>query len=569
MGSGVTLRTRPRVLRYRLTATGRALVVAAASFATMAAVVVQPALAAAALALAAVPGVAFVATGLLVWRVERLATPVHPCTTTDALEVGQNTTTLVPLPLPLDVSLIDWHEALGLTTSGLVATLQPVQRLARFETARSGASLRCTLVAVSTGHHALHGVALRGADRLGLISIELYLPARVPVSVAPPTAVLPRHDPQRRSRDVRPTRDGTHPGARAGHAPTLRELRDYRPGDRQRDLDWQATARTGRWIVREREEDRQHALVVALDAGPTMLAGPGSHRFTACLALARAHLERALARGDRAGLILWDTATLADHPPDTGRRHRDALLRTLIDARAALLRPLDAHDDQDIARAVNQWLLEHAGIDFLAGVATGMSREPGGDERVHRLDTWCRTHAPDSDTGHGVGTAPGEGDALRPPGGLIAFADRWSIELPVASWDDARPRDAAASAALRSAAERLRDGDSLVVISDLAALSRPAALAPILLEAAQRRVVTSVRVPWSVPPAQTQRPPDPAFAAERGGTAALDPVAAATLAVLEHGEQERMRALAEHLGETAVSLRAFDPWALVAAAQGG
>jgi uncharacterized protein (DUF58 family) len=83
-----------------------------------------------------------------------------------------------------------------------------------------------------------------------------------------------------------------HPRARGGGS-DIRTLRDFSPGDDPRDLHWKQSARMRRWIVREREAERDRVLFLAvdnaLDAGdPTAL-----ERF-----------ERAIARCAGAALLL-------------------------------------------------------------------------------------------------------------------------------------------------------------------------------------------------------------------------------------------------------------------------
>ena len=56
------------------------------------------------------------------------------------------------------------------------------------------------------------------------------------------------------------------PGSIDQFATTIRELRDYQPGDAFRRIAWNATARRGRFTVLETEDESQATRVVVLDA---------------------------------------------------------------------------------------------------------------------------------------------------------------------------------------------------------------------------------------------------------------------------------------------------------------
>ena len=55
-----------------------------------------------------------------------------------------------------------------------------------------------------------------------------------------------------------------HPRRRGG-GPEIRTLRDFVPGDDPRDMHWKQSARMSRWIVRERDAERDRVVVLAID----------------------------------------------------------------------------------------------------------------------------------------------------------------------------------------------------------------------------------------------------------------------------------------------------------------
>jgi uncharacterized protein (DUF58 family) len=114
--------------------------------------------------------------------------------------------------------------------------------------------------------------------RLAREIVVYPLPETIPVPEIPP------EDP----RGGRP-----HPHLRGGGT-DIRTLREFAPGDDPRDLHWKQSARMRRWIVREREAERDRVLFLAIENALTDPSDPD--------ALAR--FERAVSRAAGAALLL-------------------------------------------------------------------------------------------------------------------------------------------------------------------------------------------------------------------------------------------------------------------------
>ena len=105
-------------------------------------------------------------------------------------------------------------------------------------------------------------------------------------------------------------------------------LREYRPGDDFRQVDWKATARRGHPIVRDYRPDQNQDLYLLLDCGRHMRARVGRYaRIDVAVntALTLAHV--ALGRGDQVGLVVFSHRVEAYLPPDKGRHQ----LRRIVD----------------------------------------------------------------------------------------------------------------------------------------------------------------------------------------------------------------------------------------------
>jgi uncharacterized protein (DUF58 family) len=103
-----------------------------------------------------------------------------------------------------------------------------------------------------------------------------------------------------------PTEDarGGRPHARArGGGSDIRTLREFSPGDDPRDLHWKQSARMRRWIVREREAERDRVLFLAVDNAMAWPPDAESlERFEQTIARCAGQALLLLSRGGEVGL---------------------------------------------------------------------------------------------------------------------------------------------------------------------------------------------------------------------------------------------------------------------------
>ena len=91
---------------------------------------------------------------------------------------------------------------------------------------------------------------------------------------------------------------------RRGEGMEFHQLREYRQGDAPRAIDWKATARSGRLISREYEEEKDQRVLLVVDCGRRMASKDGElshfdHTLNAALLLAHV----ALRQGDAVGML--------------------------------------------------------------------------------------------------------------------------------------------------------------------------------------------------------------------------------------------------------------------------
>jgi uncharacterized protein (DUF58 family) len=114
---------------------------------------------------------------------------------------------------------------------------------------------------------------------------------------------------------------GVRPSRRRGEGMEFESLREYVPGDDSRRLDWAASARRGRPVVRLYQHERNHTVVIALDASRRMATRIDArtkldHAVDASLALAYA----ALLSRDRVAMTVFDGEVRGDLAPRAHRR---------------------------------------------------------------------------------------------------------------------------------------------------------------------------------------------------------------------------------------------------------
>lgn len=125
---------------------------------------------------------------------------------------------------------------------------------------------------------------------------------------------------------------------RFGDGTEFESLREYNPGDDPRSIDWKASARRTRHLVRNYEAERSQTVVLAIDAGRLMREWfDDRERLDLALASALLLAERARAFGDRVGLIVFDQEVRLVLPPGPVRLARIADL--LADVRSHPVEP--------------------------------------------------------------------------------------------------------------------------------------------------------------------------------------------------------------------------------------
>ena len=121
-----------------------------------------------------------------------------------------------------------------------------------------------------------------------------------------------------------------------GRGTEFESLRDYVPDDEFRSVDWKATARRGKLVVRQYQQERSQNVMIVLDCGRIM--GPVidgltrlDHSINASMMLAHV----AAVKGDKVGLMAFGEDILAYSPPRAGKSQTLELLTLTYNLRDA------------------------------------------------------------------------------------------------------------------------------------------------------------------------------------------------------------------------------------------
>ncbi len=135
----------------------------------------------------------------------------------------------------------------------------------------------------------------------------------------------------RTKRLVNDTMVGAYLSHFKGRGMDFEELREYIPGDEVRDIDWNVTFRMGRPFVKRYREERELALVLAVDVSASSAFGSlrrSKREFAAEIA---GTLALSAARSsDKVALLLFSDRVELYLPPRKGRRHILRLVREML-----------------------------------------------------------------------------------------------------------------------------------------------------------------------------------------------------------------------------------------------
>lgn len=203
---------------------------------------------------------------------------------------------------------------------------------------RSRVELASTIVPMARGKFALGRIALVTRSRLGLLGTRDVFAPDDHMLVVPSIANVRRF--RLLAIQHRLQSAGVRVLKRRGDGRAFAGLREYVPGDDPRHMDWKATGRRGKHIVREYSVEQSQSVFALIEAGRSMtqLAGEFS-RFEHAISAALVLTDVAATTGDRVGALVFDDRVRAFVGAQRGKAALAAIRTALIPVRPTMTEP--------------------------------------------------------------------------------------------------------------------------------------------------------------------------------------------------------------------------------------
>jgi len=208
-----------------------------------------------------------------------------------------------------------------------------------------------TLTPDERGGESFKGTFVRLACPLGLVVKQARLETEEPIRVYPNVLALREFDLLKQKGRLREM--GIRRSRMRGLGTEFESLREYAEGDDYRKIDWKASARHNKLVVRQFEQERNQAVVIVIDIGRYMLSEVNGvrkldHALDACLMLTNA----AAHAGDFVGLLVYSDVVRRYIPPKKGRNQIGMIIEALHDLVAE---PIESDPAAAFAFLASRW----------------------------------------------------------------------------------------------------------------------------------------------------------------------------------------------------------------------
>lgn len=211
-----------------------------------------------------------------------------------------------------------------------------VQEFAFKLSANSRAKLEYMLLPRERGAYQFEDIFIRYQSRFGLFWRELRVPAKKEIRVYPDLKALKELS----IKLAQSSELGVLKVRKRGQGTDFSALREYVSGDDVRSMDWKATARRDRPVLRVYEIEKEQTLMVLVDAGRMMVSDlEGLSRFDHALNAALSLVLTGLMRNDQVGLGIFADKPILYMPPRRGKAYLTRILEACCDVRARMLEP--------------------------------------------------------------------------------------------------------------------------------------------------------------------------------------------------------------------------------------
>jgi uncharacterized protein (DUF58 family) len=166
---------------------------------------------------------------------------------------------------------------------------------------------------------------------------------------------------------VRESFSGEYLSSFRGQGLDFDDFREYQHGDEVRFIDWNVTARMNQTFVRKFHEERELAVILAVDVSGSVDYGSVALSKREIAAEIAAVLGfSALHNGDKVGLVLFAETPLLFIPPEKGSRHLLRMIREILVTKPAMPGTSVAGACEFLVRALHRKSLVFLISDFYA-----------------------------------------------------------------------------------------------------------------------------------------------------------------------------------------------------------
>ncbi|MGH1505943.1 MAG: DUF58 domain-containing protein [Acidimicrobiales bacterium] len=233
------------------------------------------------------------------------------------------------------------------------------------------------------GRFTLPELVVRTRSPLGLIHWQQRRAVRDQMRVLPP--FRSQRDAELALHQARTFDTGLRSVRGAGTGTDFDSLRELTPDDQTRHIDWAATARRGRPIVRTYRAEQNQTVVVAVDTG-RLMAGRvgGAPRLEWAMDGAMLLAEVATGLGDRMGLVAFDRGVHTVVDPSNRRGQRRTVTDAMFDLEPSL-------DESELA-VLAEWMLTRHRRRAMLVIVTELAAEVVQEFVLPVLPSLTRSH---------------------------------------------------------------------------------------------------------------------------------------------------------------------------------
>lgn len=183
---------------------------------------------------------------------------------------------------------------------------------------------------------------------------------------------------------------GNHASRLRGRGLNFDELRRYQPGDDLRHLDWRASLRTGKPVIRTFTEERDRPALIVVDQRMSMFFGSvRSFKSAVAAELGALAAWMVFNAGDRVGGLVFNDEHIDSVAPLRSRKRVEALCSRIVQRNAALSAGNPDHEADGQLDKVLQRCLALAGHDHLICIVSDFA---GAGDRTLQLVRQLSAH---------------------------------------------------------------------------------------------------------------------------------------------------------------------------------